>query len=192
MAVGTALSLAGDAGGVAVGWPEGAGRIPLADVFDLASYAAVPVSLLWLSRGLSGGPDALLDATIVTIGVWLLAWVAVVEPFAGDPALSAFGRIAVAGFVFGNAALLAIGSWLVLAAGPRSSARLLLGLGVVAHLVADAVFTALVPHQGYAAGHPLDAGWVVTSAPTAPPRSTLRCGRWPAPPGRPCRPGGRR
>jgi PAS domain S-box-containing protein len=161
------------------------------DAFYLAVYPLLVAGLLVLIRARSEGRDrgSLIDASVVTVGVGLLAWVFLIEPYTRLDGIDGFERIMSMAYPLMDVLLLAVAARLAIGAGVRPASFYLVGLGIVSLLATDAVYGYIELHNGYTQGGLLDAGWLAyyvlwgTAAllpgmrrieePSAQPRATL-------------------
>jgi diguanylate cyclase (GGDEF)-like protein len=164
LALGLALSSAGDWTWVILDKVYGLEPFPsVADVFYLAGMGMVAVALLWLVRGRVPGGDraGLLDALIVSVGVGLVSWVFLMAPIVADTSQSLI-QIAVAlAYPMLDILLLGVMVRLLLAPGRHViSLRFLIG-AMLAFLLADYPYAALVLAGTYQIGQPVDGGWLL-------------------------------
>lgn len=112
----------------------------LADVFYLILYPAVALGLALLIRKRTARRDwgSLVDATMVLVGLSLPAWIFVIEPDAGDPALGLSGHLVSVAYPVGDVMLAAMMVRLLLGARrPRAPALWLMTGSLMAFLCAD-------------------------------------------------------
>jgi diguanylate cyclase (GGDEF)-like protein len=134
-----------------------------ADVFYLAGYPFIAAGLILGIRSRLGGGDrsSLLDAAILATSVAVLSWTFQIGPLAAqlDPEPLAFA-ISVA---YPTMDLLLIGVFIGLVAGPgvRTASFRLLGLSLLALLVADQIYAIQSTAGTYTDGGTLDVGWLV-------------------------------
>jgi signal transduction histidine kinase len=136
----------------------------VADVAYLLAYPFLALGFVLLIRERHPGRDraSLIDATIVTTGLALIAWVYLIDPYAGDASLSSAERLISVLYPLGDVLLLAVMVRLLVARGPRPPAYALLAgfLGMV--LVADVAYAVLTLAGTYATGDPIDAVWLLS------------------------------
>ena len=132
------------------------------DVFYLAVYPLLVAGLLILIRARSAGRDrgSLLDASVITVGLGLLAWVFLIEPYTHLEGLGALERVLSIAYPFMDVLLLAVAARLAMDSGTRSPSFYLIGLGIVSLLATDSVYGYIELHSGYGQGGLLDAGWL--------------------------------
>jgi diguanylate cyclase (GGDEF)-like protein len=112
----------------------------------LVGYLALASGLLLLIRRRCPGGDlaGLLDAGIVTTGVGVLAWVALVDPVAEDASLGPAARALAAAYPLADLLLLGLLVRLAFSPSRSAGASRLLGLGVLAWVAGDVGYAAEV------------------------------------------------
>ena len=132
------------------------------DVFYLAVYPLLVAGLLVLIRARSAGRDrgSLLDASVITVGLGLLAWVFLIEPYTQLEGLGALERLMSIAYPLMDVLLLAVTARLAMSPGTRSPSFYLIGLGIVSLLATDSAYGFIELHTGYGQGGLLDAGWL--------------------------------
>jgi PAS domain-containing protein len=132
------------------------------DVFYLAVYPLLVAGLLVLIRSRSAGRDrgSLLDASVITVGLGLLAWVFLIEPYTQLEGLETLVRVMSIAYPLMDVLLLAVAARLAMGSGTRSPSFYLIGLGIVSLLATDSVYGYIELHSGYGQGGLLDAGWL--------------------------------
>lgn len=141
-------------------WPS------VADAFYLAGYPVLAIGLLGLIRARRTGRDrkALIDASIVTAGLGLLAWVFLVGPYFDDHSLSALELSISAAYPLGDILILGLALRLVTGGGSRTAAFRLLGGSLLAILTADVLYGVQQLSGTYQEGGILDGTWLVSYA----------------------------
>ncbi len=163
MAIGQASFVAGD---VLWNWYEMIGEDPfpsMADALYLAGYPFIAVGLLLLIRRRLGDGDrgGLLDAAILATGVAILSWTLFIEPQVIGADLDVLSLAISLAYPIADLLLIGVAMGLLTTAGARTSAFRMLGLSLVALLVADQIY-ALQNFDGtYVAGGPLDTIYVI-------------------------------
>ncbi|MEA2227680.1 MAG: hypothetical protein QOF04_1310, partial [Solirubrobacteraceae bacterium] len=134
----------------------------VADVLYLSGYPLLAAALAVLSRRRAPGADAaaLIDASIVTIGAAVVAWVFLIVPYTTDAALSAPGRLTAIAYVAGDLLLLGMAARLFLVPGAGSRGQLLLGGGLLVVLVTDALYAGVSLAGTGPAERFIDVGWL--------------------------------
>jgi hypothetical protein len=132
------------------------------DIFYLAFYPLLIVGLMLLIRGRSPGRDtaSLIDATIISTGLALLAWVFLIGPQVRDPELNILQRIVSAAYPLADVLVLAVVARLAVGAGHRPRAWRILMVSVVGLLAADVAFGLLQLAGTFEWGGPVDLGWI--------------------------------
>jgi signal transduction histidine kinase len=164
-AIGQALFVLGDtlygvrirlAPGASVSFPS------FVDFFYLAFYPCLVAGLLLLIRGRSPGRDtaSLIDATIISTGLALLAWVFLIVPLVRNPELTDLQRVVSAAYPLADVLVLAVAARLAVGSGHRPPAWRILMVSVVALLAADVMFGLLQLAGTWEWGGPLDIGWI--------------------------------
>jgi len=132
------------------------------DVFYLAVYPLIVAGVLLLIRSRNPGRDrgSLVDASIITVGLGLLAWVFLIEPNAHVEGIGLPGRVISMAYPLMDVLLLAVAARLAIGAGRRPLSFYLIGVGVLSLLATDAIYGYIELHNGYTQGGMLDAGWL--------------------------------
>jgi len=132
------------------------------DVFYLAVYPLLVAGLLILIRARSAGRDrgSLIDASVITVGLGLLAWVFLIEPYTEIEGLGAVERLMSIAYPLMDVMLLAVAARLTMGTGTRSPSFYLISVGILSLLVTDSVYGYIELHGGYGVGGLLDAGWL--------------------------------
>lgn len=126
-----------------------------ADALYLAAYPTMGAGILLLVHYRTKGRDknALIDASCITIGLGILAWIFLMQPYAGDPALTALEKGISIAYPLGNIAILAVLTRLALSRMLRSPALRFLVTAFTLQLVADSIYgTQLLLTGDYAQG----------------------------------------
>ncbi|MET7426910.1 EAL domain-containing protein [Dactylosporangium sp. NPDC005555] len=133
-----------------------------ADVFYLAMYPLLAVALAILVRRRSPGGDraALLDAAIITVGVSLLTWVFLINPYLDGTGGTVAERVTQVGYPLGDVLVLAVLVRLGSGGAARGVPFRLLLASVLALLATDAVFAWQSVRGQFHAGSWLDVGYV--------------------------------
>jgi diguanylate cyclase (GGDEF)-like protein/PAS domain S-box-containing protein len=139
-------------------------RFPsLADAFYLGQYPLFMAGLLLLIRRRSPGRDraSLLDALIITIGLGLLSWVFLLDPYVDAPGLSQFVKAVSVAYPLSDLLVLAVAVRLTVGTGSRPPAFYLLAGGLLSLLATDSGYALATLHGTYQSGSPLDTGWML-------------------------------
>jgi hypothetical protein len=198
LAPGPARALLLFAAGEAVGFAAGALGSSAAVTRAGGSVAAAALTVVayligiggyaMLIRARSPGRDraSLIDATVISTGVGMLAWVFLAAPYSVDASLPLVERVLSMVYVMLDVLVLALVIRMAIGAGDRSRAYLLMTAGWLVLVAADAGRALLVLLGTYDPSSPVEAGWLVAYALWGRPCSTLRS---PSSPTR-CRPRG--
>ena len=132
------------------------------DLFYLAVYPLLVAGLLMLIRDRTPSKDraSLLDASIITVGVGLLAWVFLIDPYTRLSGLSQLERVMSIAYPLMDVLLLAVAARLAVGSGTRPISFYLVGTGIVCLLATDAAYGYFELHGGYELGSLLDIGWL--------------------------------
>lgn len=135
----------------------------IADAFYLAGYPTMALGLILGIRWRIGSGDrsGLLDASILTTSVVVLAWTFQIGPLAAelDPDPLSLG-IALAYPIF-DLLLIGVATGLLTTPGGRMMSFRLLMVSLFALLVADQVYAVQSAQETYVDGGALDLGWIV-------------------------------
>lgn len=135
-----------------------------ADLFYLSGYPFLAAGLLLgiRSRLRGGDRSGLLDASILTTSVTILAWTIQIGPMAStlDPEPLAFG-ISLA-YPIADLLLIGVGIGLLATPGSRTVSFRLIALSLLVLLVADQVYAIQAAEGTYVNGAPLDAAWILS------------------------------
>ncbi|GAA0461443.1 hypothetical protein Ade02nite_15970 [Paractinoplanes deccanensis] len=125
--------------GVGVGFPS------WADAAYLSLYPAAAAGLLLLIRRRTPHRDwsSLVDATTLTTGMGLLAWVFMVKPAASDPSIGLLGHIVSVAYPVGDIVLLAMTVRLMLGGAARNVSFRLLCAALVCFLAGDGAWAVI-------------------------------------------------
>ena len=115
----------------------------IADPFYLVLYPCLAGGLIVFVRRQSPGGDrpALLDGMIITVGVALLTWVFLIQPYVNDRSIGFAERATSIAYPLGDVLVLAVFARLGTGRASRGTAFRLLGIGMLALLFADAFYT---------------------------------------------------
>ena len=134
----------------------------LGDALYVAMYPVMMAGLLLLVRRRNSGTDrsGLIDGLILTVGLALPSWIALMAPYIHLDDLSTIGKIVSVAYPIGDVILLGAIVRLALDAGRREPAFYLLTGSIVLLLVTDFVYGLLTLHGLYDHQLWLDAGWM--------------------------------
>jgi diguanylate cyclase (GGDEF)-like protein/PAS domain S-box-containing protein len=163
-AVGFALFWAGDLYtysyprlfGVDVPFPS------LGDGFYVAVYPALMAGLFILVRRRNPERDraGVIDSLIMTLGLSLLSWVALIAPYLHDETMSTLAKLVSVAYPLGDILLLAAAIRLTVDSGRRQPAFYLLISAIVALLVTDFAYGLITLAGHYDGQVSLDVGWI--------------------------------
>jgi signal transduction histidine kinase/DNA-binding response OmpR family regulator len=137
----------------------------IADVFYLGCYPIVAVGLaLLVGRNDRRDWKSLIDAAIVVIGVGLIAWVFLMQPYASDRSLGLIVRLTSIAYPLLSLLWVAVGTQLLFAIQIRPPAFYLLLTAILLHPITDLIYSWLVLNGAYRSGMWLDAGWLLSYA----------------------------
>jgi len=130
----------------------------VADGSYLVGYVLLSVGLFLIGR-LHTTRETLIDACVVTAGIFGVVYLSVVAPLF-EPGWSLATFVAVA-YPMGSVLLLVAASQLWLGIGGQATSVRLLAAGLLAWLAADAVYAHQVLHDTYVSGGLVDLGWLL-------------------------------
>ncbi|WP_433306360.1 GGDEF domain-containing protein [Actinoplanes sp. CA-030573] len=153
-----AVGVAGNSGGILIEYiltrTEAEPGFPsLADVAYLSLYPAAAAGLLLLIRRRTAYRDwsSLIDATTLTTGMGLLAWVFMIKPAASDPSIGLIGHIFSTAYPVGDVVLLAMTVRLILSGSARNTSFRLVCGALICFLAGDGAW-AVVNQMGWEPG----------------------------------------
>jgi diguanylate cyclase (GGDEF)-like protein/PAS domain S-box-containing protein len=133
------------------------------DGFYLATYPLSAAGLLIFVRWRTSGRDrrSLLDALTLTVGLALLSWIYLIEPYTGNPGLSWVQQAFAIAYPLGDVLLLAVIARLIAPGSARSRPVQLLALGTVGVLASDVAYGLIQLHGTFRPGTAVDLGWAL-------------------------------
>jgi diguanylate cyclase (GGDEF)-like protein len=116
-----------------------------ADAAYLSLYPAAACGLMLLIHRRTAQRDwsSIIDATTLTTGMALLAWIFMVKPAASDPSIGLLGHLVSVAYPVGDIVLLAMTVRLVLGGSGRNSSFRLLCTGLVCFLGGDTIWAVI-------------------------------------------------
>jgi diguanylate cyclase (GGDEF)-like protein/PAS domain S-box-containing protein len=128
----------------------------------LLVYPVLMAGLLLLIRRRSGHGDrgGVIDGLILTVGLSLPQWIALMAPYLHDNESSTVAKLVSIAYPLGDVLLLAAAIRLTLDGGRRAPAFYLLSSSIVLLLATDFVYGLLILHGTYAHQLWLDVGWI--------------------------------
>jgi diguanylate cyclase (GGDEF)-like protein/PAS domain S-box-containing protein len=132
------------------------------DGFYVAVYPALMAGLFVLVRRRNPERDraGLIDSLIITLGLALLSWVALIAPYLHDESLSTVAKLVSVAYPLGDILLLAAAIRLAVDSGRRQPAFYLLIAAIVALLVTDFAYGLITLAGTYDGQVILDVGWI--------------------------------
>jgi PAS domain-containing protein len=139
----------------------------VADIFYVSSYLIVALGLALLIRSIGDERNwgGLIDAAIIAVGVGMLSWKFLIEPYVEAETLPLLVRLVAIDYPFMGVVWVALALRLLFAShGLRPLALYLLLLAVLFHPIADAIYSWQVIHDTYATGTTVAIGWILSYA----------------------------
>src|ERR671922_1224006 len=132
------------------------------DASYLLVYPVLMAGLLLLirRRRAQGDRGGLVDGLILTVGLSLPQWTALMAPYVHDNELSVTAKLVSIAYPLGDVLLLAAAIRLALDSGRRAPAFYLLSSSIVLLLATDFVYGLLILNGTYVHQLWLDAGWI--------------------------------
>jgi hypothetical protein len=163
--------------------------VPFPSVGDgvyLAVYPVLMAGLPLLVRHRNPERDRAgsIDSLIMTLGLALVSWIALIAPYVHDDTLSLVPKLVSIAYPTGDILLLAAAIRLAVDGGKREPAFYLLALSIITLLVTDFSYGIVTLHNAYHHQLILDAGWIAfylfspSTCSGVRPRCTPRCANW--------------
>ena len=142
----------------------GAGGNPAAAVLTVAAYLIGIAGFALVVRARIPGRDRVgwIDATVISTGLGMLAWVFLMAPYSGDVSLPVAERVLSMVYVALDVLLLALVVRLAISGGDRTRAFALITAGWLVLVAADSGRALLLLTGSYDPASPLEAGWLVS------------------------------
>ena len=135
----------------------------ISDALYLAVYPCLIAGILLIVRRRSAGRDrgGLIDAAMIAIGIGVVSWVFLISPYVYDDTLLWLEKATAMAYPLMDLLLMAVTARLFSGGGRKPVSFYLLGTGVAALFVTDAIYGwLLLQPSGYTPGSgPLEAGW---------------------------------
>jgi hypothetical protein len=140
-------------------------EVPFPSFGDLLYVAVYPVLMAGLlllvrrrnpQRRARGG----IDATIMTLGLALPSWSALIAPYLHDPSMSLLPKLVSVAYPLGDVLLLAAAVSLAMDTGRRRGSFYLLSASILSLLVTDFIYGLMLLHGTYDHQLSLDVGWI--------------------------------
>jgi diguanylate cyclase (GGDEF)-like protein/PAS domain S-box-containing protein len=134
----------------------------LGDGAYVTVYPALMAGLLMLIRRRNPESDraGVIDSLIMTLGLALLSWVALIAPYLHDETMTVTGKLVSIAYPLGDILLLAAAIRLAVDTGKRQPAFYLLATSIVALLVTDFAYGVVTLNGAYHGQVALDIGWI--------------------------------
>ncbi len=134
----------------------------IGDAAYLVVYPALMAGLLILVRRRNPERDraGLIDSLIITLGLSLISWVALIQPTLHDDGLATVAKLVSIAYPVGDILLLAAAIRLAVDTGARRPAFYLLALSIVALLATDFAYGLVTLAGAYDGQVWLDVGWI--------------------------------
>src|SRR4051795_6826403 len=134
----------------------------LGDGMYVLVYPALMTGLLMLVRRRNPERDraGVIDSLIMTLGLSLLSWVALIGPYLHDDSMGTIAKLVSIAYPLGDILLLAATIRLAVDSGRREPAFYLLALSIVALLVTDFAYGVVTLNGAYDGQVALDVGWI--------------------------------
>jgi diguanylate cyclase (GGDEF)-like protein len=132
------------------------------DAAYVAVYPALMVGLLLLVRRRNPESDraGVIDSVIMTLGLSLLSWVALIAPYLHDGSLGLPGKLTSVAYPLGDVLLLSAAIRLSVDAGRRQASFYLLAASIVALLLTDFFYGLATLHGTFDHQLSYDVGWI--------------------------------
>src|SRR6266508_3665864 len=132
------------------------------DFLYLAFYPCLAAGLWLLIRRRTPGRDtaSLIDATIVSTGLALLAWVFLIVPYVRNPELRTVQRVVAVAYPLADVLVLAMAARLAVGSGQRPRAWAIMMASLAALIAGDVVFGLLQLDGTWQQGGPIDLTWI--------------------------------
>jgi diguanylate cyclase (GGDEF)-like protein len=134
-----------------------------ADALYLSAYPILIAGMFMLIRGRTPGRDraGLLDASIISTGLGLLAWTFLMRPIAADASLETLPRVISLAYPAADLLMLAMVARLLTSPGARTASYRLLVAAVLLLLGSDITYSLLTTFSTYTGGL-VDVGWLLS------------------------------
>jgi len=141
------------------------GEVPFpspGDAAYVAVYPALMIGLLLLVRRRNPESDraGVIDSVIMTLGLSLLSWVALIAPYLHDGSLGQLGKLTSVAYPLGDVLLLSAAIRLSVDAGRRQASFYLLAASIVALLFTDFFYGLATLHGTFDHQLSYDVGWI--------------------------------
>src|SRR4051812_7134376 len=132
------------------------------DAAYVAVYPALMIGLLLLVRRRNPESDraGVIDSVIMTLGLSLLSWIALIAPYLHDGSLGLLGKLTSVAYPLGDVLLLSAAIRLSVDAGRRQASFYLLAASIVALLFTDFFYGLATLHGTFDLQLGYDVGWI--------------------------------
>ncbi|MFB9186945.1 putative bifunctional diguanylate cyclase/phosphodiesterase [Dactylosporangium sucinum] len=133
------------------------------DALYLAMYPLVAAGLLGFIRSRTGrnNRESLLDAATLTIGLALLSWLFLIDPYVRNDELTLLQKLVSVAYPLGDVLTLAVFARLLTGGVKPFGSINFLGLGTAGLLIADVIYGLIQLNGNWHVGGPTDLGWVL-------------------------------
>jgi diguanylate cyclase (GGDEF)-like protein/PAS domain S-box-containing protein len=134
----------------------------LGDALYIAVYPALMAALLVLvkRRNPRGDSAGVIDSLILSVGIALLSWVFLIEPYIHLSGLSVLAKLVSTAYPLGDVLLLAAAIRLAVDQGKRAASFYLLVASIVSLLVTDSAYGYALLNDAYNHQLSFDIGWI--------------------------------
>jgi PAS domain S-box-containing protein len=135
----------------------------VADALYLPSYATIVLALVLLVSRHAGRRDwgGTIDAVVVAVGLGVLSWVFLMEPYLSDSSLPILTRAVAVAYPFTDVLFVAVVARLLFLPGPRSPSYRFLMWSLMATMVADSWYAVSVLRGTFTYSSPFFACWLL-------------------------------
>ena len=130
------------------------------DVVYLSGYLVMAGGLVLFicGRTREGDMGSVIDATIIAVGVGVVSWVYLMDPYTEDASLSLVARLVSIAYPLMDVLFLALVVRLLFSYGTRPLSYYFLGASLALLLISDAIYAVAILNGTYYTGHPIDHG----------------------------------
>lgn len=136
----------------------------IADAFYLATGPLLVAGIVGMVRARrrrdGGETGALLDALVITLGLAVLSWIFLIEPYVHAIGLALPARLTSIAYPLMDILILCVLTRLLFGGGAKNEAVRLLSFGAIGLLAADCAYGWIQLNGSWSVGGPTDLGWV--------------------------------
>jgi diguanylate cyclase (GGDEF)-like protein/PAS domain S-box-containing protein len=135
----------------------------IADAFYLATgplLVAGFAGMVRARRRRDGDSGALLDALVISLGLTVLSWIYLIQPYVHAAGMPIFAKLTSILYPVMDILILCVLARLLFGGGTKNESVRLLSMGAIGLLVADCVYGWIQLNGSWAVGGPTDLGWV--------------------------------